>query len=66
MNQSVTPKRPQASDTFTDREEPREILRSLFRRLYERQVRGKGGLEPSLVNFYGVGGVGKTTLLNQA
>lgn len=66
MKQFGTPKRPQASDTFTDRDEPRAILRSRFGRLYERQVRGKGGLEPSLVSFYGVGGVGKTTLLNRA
>ena len=59
-------RRPQAGEVFTDREEPRETLRSLFARLYRRQVRGESGHEPPLVCFYGVGGVGKTSLLHQS
>ena len=65
-NKSGTSHRPDASVVFTDREEPRETFRQFFERLYKRNVRGESGGEAPLLNFYGVGGVGKTTLLIHA
>jgi tetratricopeptide (TPR) repeat protein len=57
---------PKADDFFTDRDEPREILANFFECLYRSKVRGDSGREASLLNFYGVGGVGKSSLLRQA
>lgn len=66
LNKYGTSRRPDASVVFTDREEPRETFSQFFERLYKRNVRGETGGKAPLLYFYGVGGVGKTTLLTQA
>jgi tetratricopeptide (TPR) repeat protein len=57
---------PKADDFFTDRDEPREVFASFFERLYKSKVRGDSGQKSPLLNFYGVGGVGKSSLLKEA
>ena len=66
MKKYGMPKRPQAGEVFTDREAPRDTLTTLFGRLYGRKVRGDSENKFPLAHFFGVGGVGKTTLLKQA
>lgn len=46
-----------AQDTFTDREAPRKVFWNTYNMI------GPGELD--IINFYGVGGVGKTTLLKK-
>ena len=46
-----------AQDTFTDREEPRKAFWELYNRMESGDV--------EVINFYGVGGEGKTTLLRK-
>ncbi len=56
-------------DFFTDREEPRELFWDLYVRLSDRmsdETDGAEGLKsPHAIHFHGIGGIGKTTLLDK-
>ncbi len=54
---------PQATKIFTDREEPR----AAFHKLYDRCVEeiGRGEANVHVLTYYGIGGIGKTTLLKK-
>ena len=58
--------RQSALKLFTDRDHERELLRNFFERLarvdHERDVRP----ERPILNLWGVGGIGKTSLLKKA
>ena len=58
---SPTIERPEAMRLFTDRDDEREVLRQFF-----ASIEGGQALKKHVVHFYGVGGVGKTTLLAKA
>lgn len=59
-------KAPSAELVFTDREEPRAILSHFFSKIFYSKVQSKNYYEAPLLNFYGVGGVGKSTLLKKS
>ena len=46
-----------AQDLFTDREEPRKVFWNIYENMQEN--------ESEILNFYGIGGIGKTTLLDK-
>lgn len=51
---------PRATDTFTDRLEPRQAFHNLVKRAYDEKFENY-----YVIDYYGIGGVGKTTLLAQ-
>ena len=55
-------KKPQANKIFTDREEPRESFWKNYRQ-YKELMQGEG--EVKVLAYYGIGGIGKTTLLHK-
>ena len=55
-------KKPQANKIFTDREEPRESFWKNYRQ-YKELMQGEG--EVKVLAYYGIGGIGKSTLLNK-
>lgn len=54
---------PLALQLFTDRDEPRRLLQDYFDRV---KAGRNGDGAPPILSFYGVGGIGKTTLLAKA
>lgn len=54
--------RPKASEIFTDREHERKVINEFALALAE----AAGTLKPKVLTFYGVGGVGKSSLLGYA
>jgi hypothetical protein len=54
--------RPSALELFTDRDNERELLRDFFQRL--AHPTGRPG--KPILSFWGIGGIGKTTLLKKA
>ena len=60
--------RPNATDIFTDREEPRATFWKHFRQITDDIAAGEyddGNRFPQPIHYYGVGGQGKTTLLKK-
>lgn len=60
--------RPNATDIFTDREEPRATFWKHFKQITDDIAAGKyndGNRFPQPIHYYGVGGQGKTTLLKK-
>ena len=55
-------KKPQANKIFTDREEPRESFWKNYLH-YKEMMQGEG--EVKVLSYYGIGGIGKTTLLHK-
>ena len=55
-------KKLQANKIFTDREEPRESFWKNYRQ-YKETMQGEG--EVKVIAYYGIGGIGKTTLLHK-
>ena len=58
------------SKQFTDRVEARELFWEEYQKLSTEINEGKTGTDPTqtnpkLINYYGIGGMGKTTLINQ-
>ena len=58
------------SKQFTDRVEARELFWKEYQKLSTEINEGKTGTDPTqtnpkLINYYGIGGMGKTTLINQ-
>lgn len=60
--------RPNATDIFTDREEPRATFWKHFKQITDDIAAGEyndGNRFPQPIHYYGVGGQGKTTLLKK-
>ena len=53
---------PQANKVFTDREEPRKSFWRLFGRMKDGILEGE---DIQVLTYYGIGGIGKTSLLHQ-
>lgn len=56
---------PLALRLFTDRDEPREVLRRFFQHIKDGAIGASDDARP-ILSFYGVGGVGKSALLAKA
>jgi hypothetical protein len=54
----------QASRIFTDREEPRKAFWNVYKRFRENIISEKQN-DIAILTFYGIGGIGKSTLLNK-
>ena len=54
---------PQATKIFTDREEPRAAFHKLYDRCVAEIARGEQNVH--VLTYYGIGGIGKTTLLKK-
>lgn len=50
---------------FTDRVEARQLFWKEYQKLSTEINEGKNGTDPKLINYYGIGGMGKTALINQ-
>jgi len=57
-------KRPQANKLFTDREEPRKVFWDTYNR-FKENIQNAQDNEIKVITYYGIGGIGKTSLLKQ-
>ena len=57
--------RPKATHIFTDREEPRASFWKAYNNLEELIKKGPDNKELTVLSYYGVGGIGKTKLLQK-
>ncbi|NLM45061.1 MAG: hypothetical protein GX201_13810, partial [Clostridiales bacterium] len=64
MKRSDKNKLPQANKLFTDREEPKKVFWNTYQ-IFKENIRNSQENEIKVITYYGIGGIGKSSLLKQ-
>ena len=64
MKRSDKNKLPQANKLFTDREEPKKVFWNTYQ-IFKENIRNSQENETKVITYYGIGGIGKNSLLKQ-